>query len=168
MTLLRRLPLIVVLVASPPRAGPGRGFVGPPPTKAAPTGNAAARVNAPSPTANRVRVADLSLSPAIAVAGEKVTVRAKIANESVSASAAIEWSLDATRQAPLSGKVGIAFNSSESIETSFTVTGDQDIDVTLSVDPSAALGESMAQRADNSVRAKLIVVPAATDNWSVS
>jgi hypothetical protein len=170
MIFLRRLSLValVALVASPATAGPGLGLDGPA-TPAHATGNAAAaKVSAPAATANRVRVADLSLSPAIAVAGEKVTVRAKIANESEWSYSAIEWTLDVGRQAPVTGKVAIATAGSEWIETSFTVTGEQDIDVTLSVDPSGALGEPMAQRADNSARAKLVVVPAATDNWSVS
>ncbi len=158
------LPLVVVL------AGPGLGLDAPAAKTAGPVGNAAARVNAPSPTANRVRVADLSLNPAIAIAGEKVTVRAKIVNESDQSYSAIDWTLDVggPKPAPVSGKIALATGGSESIETSFTVSGEQDVDVTLSVDPTGALGEPMAQRADNSVRAKLVVVPNATDTYSMS
>lgn len=116
---------------------------------------------------NKVRVADLVLTPPLAMLGEDVDVSTTIRNETESLLSNVTWELTLAEGVQRSGTIGlIPPHGKATIETTFPAGRVGEQDVTITVDKGSTLGEAARERSDNEMRTRIVVVKPNQDGWT--
>ncbi len=132
-----------------------------------PSGAGGATTTVTSHLPNKVRVADLQLSPPLATIGEDVAVATTITNETEGLLSNVGWELVLAEGVRRSGTIGlIPPHGRAVIETSFPASRLGEQDVTVTVDRAATLGEAPRERADNEMRTRVVVMKPNGDAWT--
>ena len=134
---------------------------------AVPIGTIAPGTAVSSALPNKVRVADLVLSPPLATLGEEVSVSTTIVNETEGLLSNVAWELTLAEGVSRSGTIGlIPPHGKAVIETAFPASRIGEQDVGIAVDRGATLGEAPRERSDNEMRTRIVVVKPSTDAWA--
>lgn len=136
---------------------------------AAVAANAAGVVGTPvtSLLPNKVRVADLVITPPLATLGDDVAVSTTIVNETEGLLSNVTWELTLAEGVQRGGTIGlIPPHGKAVIETSFPASRVGEQDVAIAVDRGATLGEAPRERSDNEMRTLVVVVKPSSDPWA--
>lgn len=132
---------------------------------AAPSGYVGTPVKSLLP--NKVRVADLVLTPPLATLGEDVEVSTTITNETEGLLSNVTWELTLAEGVQRSGSIGLVPPHGKAvIETAFPASRLGEQDVSIVVDRGATLGEAPRERSDNEMRTRVVVVKPNQDTWT--
>lgn len=159
-----------LVAAAATAAAQGEGTPAPLPSgssMAVPVGTIAPGTSVGSTLPNKVRVADLVLSPPLATLGEEVAVSTTIVNETEGLLSNVTWELTLAEGVQRTGTIGlIPPHGRAVIETAFPASRIGEQDVGIAVDRGATLGEAPRERTDNEMRTRVVVVKRTSDAWA--